>query len=81
MLRRKVIVGDAHGLHMRHVAGIVKACKGMDSKVTICKGHQNANGSSILELILLDAEPGSEIEIVADGKEEETAMRRVMGLF
>jgi phosphotransferase system HPr (HPr) family protein len=66
---------------MRPAAKIVKVCRGMDSKVTICKGYKNANGCSILELLLLDAESGSEVEIVAEGKEEESALRKVAGVF
>ncbi len=81
MLRRKVIIRDAHGIYMRPAARIVQACRGMDSKVTIRKGRNNANGSSVLELLLLDAEGGSEVEIVAEGKEEEIAMRRVLEIF
>jgi phosphotransferase system HPr (HPr) family protein len=81
MLRRKVIVSDAHGIYIRPAAKIVQACTGVDSKVTLRKGRNNANGSSILELLLLDAESGSEVEIVAEGTEEELAMRRVIEIF
>lgn len=81
MLRRKVIVRDAHGIYMRPAVRIVQACRSMDSKVTIRKGRMNANAASILELLLLDAKCGSQVEIVADGKEEEGAMRSVIGLF
>ncbi len=81
MLRRKVIVRDPHGLYMRPAVRIVQACRSTDSKVTLRKGRRNANGESILELLLLDAASGSEVEIVAEGKEEEVAMRKVMGFF
>jgi phosphotransferase system HPr (HPr) family protein len=81
MIRRKVIVRDAHGIHARPAARIVQACRGMNSKITICKGRRNADASSLLELLLLDAESGSEVEIVTEGMEEETAMRRVIDLF
>ncbi len=53
----------------------------MDSTVTISKGRRNANARSILELLLLDAESGSEIEIVVEGREEEIALKKVIGLF
>ena len=81
MLRRKVIVHDIHGLHMRPAIKIVKACRSLDGKVTICKGRNKANGSSILQLLLLDAEPGSEVVIVAEGKKEKVAMRKVAEVF
>ena len=48
MLRRKVIVSDVHGIYIRPAAKIVQACTGVDSKVTLRKGRNNANGSSIL---------------------------------
>jgi phosphotransferase system HPr (HPr) family protein len=81
MLRKKIIIRDAHGLHLRPATRIVKACLGMDSTVTISKGRRNANARSILELLLLDAESGSEIEIVVEGREEEIALKKVIGLF
>ncbi len=81
MLQRNVIVRDFHGLRMRPAAKIVNVCKNMDSKVTISRGSEIANGNSILELLLLDAEHGCELHIVADGNEEEMAMRNVIGLF
>jgi len=81
MLRRKVIVRDIHGIHARPAARIVKACRGTDSKVTISRGRCNADASSIIDLLLLDVEAGNEVEIVAEGKEEEIAMRKVIGLF
>jgi phosphotransferase system HPr-like phosphotransfer protein len=49
--------------------------------VRICRGRQNADASSIIDLLLLDVESGNEVEIVAEGREEEIAMRKVMGLF
>jgi phosphotransferase system HPr-like phosphotransfer protein len=34
-----------------------------------------------LEILLLDAGPGSSLEIRAEGIEEEIAIRRILGLF
>ena len=81
MLRRKVIVRDVHGLHLRPAANIVKTCRGISSRITLWKGRNNTEGTSILGLLLLDAQAGSEIEICAEGTDEELAMRRVIALF
>ena len=81
MLHRKVIVRDYHGLRLRPAVRIDRACRGIDSKVTISKGKEVADASSILEILLLDAGPGSSLEIRAEGIEEEIAIRRVLGLF
>jgi phosphotransferase system HPr (HPr) family protein len=81
MLRKEVIVRDFHGLRLKPAAKIARACRGIDSKVTVCKGSEIADASSIDELLRLDAERGSALEIVADGNEEEIAMQRIIGLF
>ncbi len=81
MLRRRVIVHDFHGLRFRPAAKIAMACRGIDSKITISKGKVFANGNSIMELLLLDAGRGSALEIMADGNEEETAIRKIFDLF
>ncbi len=81
MLHRKVIVRDYHGLRLRPAAKIARACRDIDSKVTISKGREVADATSILEILLLDAGPGSSLEIRAEGIEEEIAIRRILGLF
>jgi phosphocarrier protein len=81
MVRRKVIVGNVYGIHIRPAINIAMACMGMDSKVTIRNGLKNANCFSILELLQLEANFGSEVEIVVEGTDEERGIERIAGLF
>jgi phosphotransferase system HPr (HPr) family protein len=81
MLKAKIRIKDPLGVHARPASEIVDACKHIDSKVTIIKGKQAANGKSILELILLNASFGAEVEIIAEGKDEELALRRLIAIF
>ena len=81
MLKTKIRVSDPLGMHARPAAEIVDACRSIDSKVTLFKGLQAANGKSILELILLNASFGAEVEIVAEGKDEELALRRLVSIL
>jgi phosphocarrier protein len=81
MLRKKVIITDPAGLHMRPAALIVLACREFVSKITIVYGGVVASCLSILEMLLLAVGFGSEIELVVEGVDEDLAMNKVAGLF
>ncbi len=81
MLRKKVIIDNVYGLHMRPALKIALACLGMESKVLIMNGLKKASCFSILEMLLLEAKFGSEVEIVAEGIDEALAMETVSGFF
>jgi phosphotransferase system HPr-like phosphotransfer protein len=53
----------------------------MESKVLIMNGLKKASCFSILEMLLLEAKFGSEVEIVAEGIDEALAMETVSGFF
>lgn len=78
MVRTKIKIASPEGLHARPAAKIVTACKDVDSEITILNGNRTAKGNSILELLLLGIVGGSEIEIVAEGSEEELAIRKII---
>jgi phosphotransferase system HPr (HPr) family protein len=66
---------------MRPAVLIVLACREFVSKITILYGQVVASCLSILELLLLAAGFGSEIEIVVEGVDEGLAMEKVARLF
>jgi len=53
----------------------------MECKVIIMNGLKKASCFSILEMLLLEAKFGNEVEIVAEGIDEALAMEKVAGLF
>lgn len=81
MISKKVILKAIHGLHARPAAKVVRKCQNFESKITICKGCDKADGCSIMELLLLGAEEGTELEIIAVGNDEKKAMQGIVGLF
>jgi phosphotransferase system HPr (HPr) family protein len=81
MLRKKVIVHNEHGIHARVALRVVQRSKTMESKVTLCKGCSKADGCSVLDMLLLCAEKGSEIELVASGGDEEKAIEAISEIF
>lgn len=79
--RRQVIVFDPHGLHLRPAAGLVTLAKSFLSDIQVmCKGGV-ANARSLLELIVLSAESGTTLDIVAVGPDAEEAVIALAGLI
>ena len=81
MVAKKVTLQEEHGLHMRPAMHIVEKCQNYEAKVTICLNCKEADGCSIMSLLLLEAEKGSELEIKAVGSDEERALSELAELF
>ncbi|MDX9702168.1 MAG: HPr family phosphocarrier protein [Candidatus Auribacterota bacterium] len=81
MISKKIYLREIHGLHARPVAKLVQKCKNFESKITICKGCEKADGCSVLELLMLGATEGVELEIIAVGNDENQAVEEITELF
>ncbi len=82
MKTRELTVACEHGLHLRVAAEVVKRVVKQDSTVHIhCKDCPRANACSILELLLLGAENGTEIQITAEGNDEDTILNSLTEVF
>ncbi len=72
--RRQVIIIDPLGLHLRHAAKLVTLAKSFRSDIqVVCRGN-TANAKSILDLVILTAECGTTLDIVAQGPDAEDAV-------
>jgi len=74
MVREKAKVGIEIGLHARPAAEFVKIAERFKSKIRVCKDGIWVNGKSILSLLTLAAERGSELILEADGPDEQEAI-------
>jgi phosphocarrier protein len=81
MRSKRVIIQNEHGIHARVALRVLEKCKDLDSQITLCKGCSKANGCSILELLMLGAGKGSEIELVACGGDEERSLQAIADFF
>ena len=59
------------GLHARPSALIVRAATKYRSEFFLVKDGMKVNGKSIMGVMMLAAEGGSEIELIADGVDED----------
>jgi len=81
MLSKKIVVNCDHGLHARVAMQVSRKSSGLDSQVTICKGCEKADGCSVLQLLLLGAEKGTELELIVNGGDEEKNLADLSDLF
>ena len=69
VLRRKVIVRDPLGFHMRPLTAFAQRAGQFRCAVTVAKDNQRVNGKSPLELMLLAAQQGTELELEVSGED------------
>lgn len=81
MLKRVFKISNKFGLHARPAAMLVKTTGKFKSNIEIRKDGIVANGKSIMGLMTLVAEPGSEIEVIVDGEDKEEAMAAIAELI
>ena len=74
MIERKVEIVNRLGLHARAAAKLVHAAGAFESEITLSRDGEEADGKSILGILLLAAAQGTEIEIRCDGPDEEDAI-------
>ncbi len=81
MLKQVIKVQNKYGVHARPAAMLVKLAKNFRSDFKIVKDDLEINGKSIMGVMMLAAEFGAEIEIIADGEDEDYLVEEVMKLF
>jgi len=68
------------GLHARAAAKFVKLATGYRSDITLERGGLQANGKSIMGILMLAAAEGATVKISACGEDEEEAVKALVDL-
>ena len=74
VVSKKFEVKNKQGLHARPAAMFVQVANKFDSRVTVKRDDEEVNGKSIMGILMLGAEKGSEIIIEADGVDAAAAV-------
>ena len=80
MVSQVVTVVNALGLHARAAARFVRMAGAFRSRIRVTHGQRTTDGKSILGLLLLAAARGTQIQISAEGPDEEEALRALTAL-
>ncbi len=81
MIVKKLIIQNKYGLHARPAALFVQTASGYDADVTISKDGVEVNGKSIMGVMMLAAEKGSEVQLKVEGKEEKALAKALTDLL
>jgi phosphotransferase system HPr (HPr) family protein len=77
LIERKATVANRLGLHARPAAELVKVANRFTAGIELAKDGMWVNAKSILGVMTLAAERGSELAIKADGPDAEAAVDAV----
>ncbi len=72
-VKKRATISNARGLHARAAAKFVKTAEQFSCDIQVKKGDLSACGKSMLDLLMLAATPGSEVEISCQGADAENA--------
>lgn len=78
---KKFKITNKQGLHARPAAMFVRAAARYSSEIWVTKDDDEVNGKSIMGLMMLAAEYGSEVEVRAEGADEQAAIDELDRLF
>ena len=81
MTEKVITVSNRAGIHARPSAILVQTTKNFSSNIYIEKGMDRINAKSIMGIITLGASYGTELRIIAEGEDEETAVETLVKLF
>ncbi len=82
MKSEDIIVKNKNGLHLRVAAEIVEIAKKHNSKVCIsCEDCPDADGCSVMQLLLLGASCGKKVRVSVDGPDEDKTAAEISKVF
>ena len=81
MIQKAIQITNKSGLHARPAAHLVKVAGQFEADIKILKDGLEVNGKSIMGVMMLAAESGSELEFVIDGSDEQQALDAIIELI
>lgn len=81
---KEIVVSNSLGLHARPAMQFVDTANRFESRVTVFKGGDEpaqADGKSVMQMIILAATPGTPLRIDAEGADAERAVAALVELF
>ena len=78
---RIATIQNKRGLHARAAAKFAQVAGEFDAQVTVSRGGQSVSGISIMGLMMLAANPGTQISLSATGAQATEALDAICGLI
>ena len=78
MVRKKLIIHNPTGLHLRPAGLFCKTAMQFQSKITFLSKNTTANAKSVLSVLGACVKKGDEIELICEGEDEEKALQEMV---
>ena len=78
--QRDVTISNKRGLHARASAKFVNMAEGFDARISVSRGDETVNATSIMGLMMLGASIDTIITIAAKGHDAEAAIEALAAL-
>jgi len=79
--RKELKIENELGIHARPAALIVKTCNKFESEIVLEKDGNEVSGKSIIGLLTLEGNPGSDVTVTAIGDDARQAIEALEDLF
>lgn len=79
-LSRTLLIVNQRGLHARASRKLAELALAYDARVTVRREDDEADATSLMDLMMLGAGLGSEIEVIADGVQAADALEAIARL-
>jgi phosphocarrier protein len=79
-LVRELSIVNRRGLHARASAKFVQCVERFDAEVSVSRGGETVDGTSIMGLMTLAAAPGTTITVAVRGAEADAALKAIEDL-
>ncbi|MCY3769394.1 MAG: HPr family phosphocarrier protein [Gammaproteobacteria bacterium] len=80
-VEKQIKITNKLGLHARAAASLVKMCTGFKSSIRLHKDEKCADSKSIMGVLMLAATQGTELTLIAEGEDAQSAAEQVEKLF
>jgi phosphocarrier protein HPr len=77
---RKVVINNPQGLHARPADLFSRTASRYEARIVVVKDNQRVDGKSIMDLLTLAVETGTELTIEAAGRDADAALEALAGL-
>ncbi len=79
-LTSTITICNKLGLHARAAARFVQLASRFESEIRLIRGSREANGKSIMGVMMLAAGKGTELALIIEGSDAEEAMVELVGM-
>lgn len=81
MKTKKLTIINKLGIHARAAVKLVNTASRFSSKITIRYNGREVDAKSVMNVMVLAASRGTEIEIITDGEDEDAALKALVDLI